>query len=318
MDRLLTAAVVLIGVPAILVAYIWLTERVLRVLPTRRRAGLRPWLWLAPALGFLGVFLVYPTIRTIVISLYDKQGDDFVGLANYGRLVGDREMPTILFNNLLWLIFFTLLVVTLGLVIAVLTDRVRYESAAKALIFLPMAISFVAAGVIWKFMYDYDPDLGTLNATLGLVGVSPQTWLIDSPRNTFMLIVVAVWMQTGFAMVILSAGLKGISTELLEAARIDGAGEFQIFRRIILPLLAPTLAVVATTMVITALKAFDVVYVMTGGNFNTNILSLRMYDEMFSARHFGRGAAVAVILLAAIVPIMLYNIRRFREQEAIR
>jgi alpha-glucoside transport system permease protein len=317
-DRLLTAIVVVAGVPAILVGYIWLTERALRLAPQRRRGGVRPWLWLAPALALLAIFLVYPTVRTIFISFFDAQTENFVGVDNYARLAADRDLWTILFNNLLWLVFFTLLVVCIGLLIAVVTDRVRYETVAKALIFLPMAISFVAAGVIWKFMYDYPPETGTLNAVIGVVGIEPQTWELDHPRNTIMLIIVAVWMQTGFAMVILSAGLKGISTELLEAARMDGAGEFQIFRSIILPLLAPTIAVVATTMIITALKAFDVVYVMTQGNFDTSVLALRMYDEMFTSRHFGRSAAVAVILLLAIVPIMLYNIRRFRQQEAIR
>jgi alpha-glucoside transport system permease protein len=323
-DRLILAFVVVAGVPAVLGGYIWLTEQVLRPLGPRRRSSIRPWLWLLPALLFLTVFLVYPTIRTLILSFMDDRSVNVVGVENYVRLFVNRdgelrdEFLTIIFNNLLWVVFFTLLVVTFGLLIAVLTDRVRYESAAKALIFLPMAISFVAAGVIWRFMYDYPPETGTVNAILTAAGGSPQTWFTEHPRNTIMLIVVGVWMWTGFAMVILSAGLKGISTELLEAARIDGASEIQVFREIILPLLAPTIAVVATTMIITALKTFDIVYVMTGGNFDTNVLSLLMYDEMFKSRDFGRAAAVAVILLATIIPIMLFNIKRFREQEALR
>jgi alpha-glucoside transport system permease protein len=322
-DRLILAFVVVFGVPAVLAGYIWLTERVLRPLGPRRRTAVRPWLWLAPAFGFLIVFLIYPTIRTLVLSFMDDHSKNFVGTENYVGLFVNRrgelrdEILTVLFNNLLWIVFFTLLVVTFGLLIAILTDRVRYESAAKALIFLPMAISFVAAGVIWKFMYDYS-QIGTVNTVIGVAGIQPQSWLTEHPRNTIMLILVGVWMWTGFAMVILSAGLKGISTELLEAARIDGANELQVFREIILPLLAPTIAVVATTMIITALKAFDIVYVMTGGDYNTNVLANLMYDEMFKAVDYGRAAAVAVILLAAIVPVMLFNIKRFREQEALR
>jgi alpha-glucoside transport system permease protein len=214
--------------------------------------------------------------------------------------------------------------VSLGLLIAVLTDRVSYESAAKAIIFLPMAISFVAAGVIWKFMYDYRPpglpQTGTVNAMLTTVvpGFQPQAWLINPPLNNLALIVAAVWVWTGFCMVILSAGLKGISNDVLEAARVDGANEWQVFWRVIFPLLGPTITVVATTMLITALKAFDIVYVMTNGNFETEVIANRMYKEMFNVRDFGRASAIAVVLLVAIVPVMLLNLRRFREQEAIR
>ncbi|RIK27499.1 MAG: ABC transporter, partial [Chloroflexi bacterium] len=227
-------------------------------------------------------------------------------------------------NNLLWVIFFPLFAVTLGLLLAVLTDRVRYETAAKALIFLPMAISFVAAGVIWKFMYDYRPPImpqtGTVNAILTTVvpGAEPRAWLVEQSFNNGALIFVAIWMYTGFCMVILSAGLKGIPTELLEAARVDGANELRVFTRVIVPLLSPTIAVVATTMIINALKAFDIVYVMTNGAFNTDVIANRMYKEMFNVRDFGRASAIAVVLLAAIIPVMILNIRRFRQQEAIR
>jgi alpha-glucoside transport system permease protein len=167
-------------------------------------------------------------------------------------------------------------------------------------------------------MYDFSPQTGTLNAAVGVVGIEPQAWLFDWPRNSFMIIIAAAWIWTGFCMVILSAGLKGISTELLEAGRMDGANEFQIFFRIILPLMAPTIAVVTTTMIIFALKVFDLVYVMTGGRFETDVLANRMFSEMFIGRDFGMSAAVAVILLALIIPIMAFNIRRFRAQEAIR
>ena len=317
-NRWLMAAIVLVGVPLVIIGYIVLTERVLRLLPANRRDGLRPWLWLAPALIFVGVFLIYPTIRTVILSFMDARSENFIGLDNYLEFFGNDRNWTVFINNLLWIVFFTLLTVVFGLLIAVLTDRVRYESVAKALIFLPMAISFVAAGIIWRFMYDFSPQTGTLNAAVGVVGMEPQAWLFDWPRNSFMIIIAAAWIWTGFCMVILSAGLKGISTELLEAGRMDGANEFQVFFRIILPLMAPTIAVVTTTMIIFALKVFDLVYVMTGGRFDTDVLANRMFSEMFIGRDFGMSAAVAVILLALIIPIMAFNIRRFRAQEAMR
>lgn len=211
-----------------------------------------------------------------------------------------------------------LFTVGVGLIIAVLVDRVRYESFVKSVVFLPMAISFVAASVIWALVYDFNPNLGVLNATVTTFGGQPQAWLVNSPWNTVLLIVVGAWMLTGFAMVILSAGLKGISTELLEAARVDGANEWQVFRKVIFPLLLPTVAVVATTVIIFALKTFDVVYTMTGGNFETEVIANRMYAELFRFSQPGRASATAVILFLAIIPVMIINIRRFREQEAMR
>jgi alpha-glucoside transport system permease protein len=241
-----------------------------------------------------------------------------VGLENYFDLFGQQSFWQTIGNTVLWLVFYTSITVVVGLLIAVMTDRVRYETGVKALIFIPMAISFVAAGVIWRFMYAVDPEIGTLNAVVVGLGSQPEAWLFDWPRNTFMLIVVGIWMWVGFALVILSAGLKGISVELLEAARIDGANEFQVFRRVILPLLAPTVAVVATTIVIVALKTFDIVFVMTGGQFSTEVIGTLFYNERFTNRDAGAASAVAVILLLTIIPVMLLNIRRFRAQEAVR
>ncbi len=317
-NRWLMAGIVLVGVPLVIIGYIVLTERILRLIPANRRDGIRPWLWLAPALLFVGIFLIYPTIRTVIIRFMDARSENFIVIYNYTEFFGNDRNWKVFIKNLLWIVFFTLLTVVFGLLIAVLTDRVRYEAVAKALIFLPMAISFVAAGIIWRFMYDFSPETGTLNAAVGVLGIEPQTWLFDWPRNTFMIIIGAAWIWTGFCMVILSAGLKGISTELLEAGRMDGANEFQVFFRIILPLMAPTIAVVTTTMIIFALKIFDLVYVMTGGRFDTDVLANRMYSEAFISRDFGMSATVAVILLALIVPIMAFNIRRFRQQEAMR
>ena len=323
-DRLLLAAVVVAGVPLALVGYVALAEGLARLLPGRWGARARPWLWLAPALAFLAVFLVYPTLNTVWLSFHGPRSDAFVGLTNYAFVFTDAAMLEALRNNALWVVFFTLLTVTLGLVIAVLADRVPYESAAKSIVFLPMAISFVAAGVIWKFMYDYQPpglpQTGTANAVLtaAVPGADPVPWLINQPWNNGALIAAAVWVWTGFCLVILSAALKGIPAEVLEAARVDGAGEWQVFARVIVPMMGSTIAVVATTMVIFALKAFDIVYVMTNGNFGTEVIANRMYKELFTVRDFGRASAIAVVLLAAIVPVMLFNLKRFREQEAAR
>jgi alpha-glucoside transport system permease protein len=322
--RLITALVVVIGIPAVLVGYIVATEQLLRIFPQRVQPRIRPWLWLAPALAFLFVYLIYPTIGTAVRSLQDQLGTRFVGLANYAWFFSDNSTLHALKNNLIWVVLLTALTVGLGLVIAVLVDRVHYEPVAKSVIFLPLAISATAASVIWLFMFAYQPpgapQTGTLNAALAPLGVGPVPWLIISnfSFNTILLVVVMAWMWTGFCMVIISAALKGINPELLEAARVDGATEWQVFRNIILPLLTPTLAVVSTTMIITALKAFDIVYVMTNGNFDTQVIANAMYQEMFNFDDFGRGSAIAIVLMLAIVPVMAVNIRRFQAQEAIR
>lgn len=323
MNDLITAAVVVLGVPAVLVGYIVLTERGIQLLPERRQGSIRPWFWIAPAIAFLVVFLIYPTLNTLVLSFMDAQSKQFVGLDNYAWFLQDKGTIEALRNSVLWVVFMTAGVVGLGLLIALLVDRVRYEPVAKTIIFVPLAISFVAAGVIWQFMYQYQdpsrPQTGTLNAVIGLVGLGPTRWTQEQPINNFSLIFIGIWMWTGFAMVILSAGLKGISIELLEAARVDGANEWQVFRGIILPLLLPTIFVVATTIIITALKSFDVVFTVTNGNFGTDVIAREMWQQMFTPPgNFGRASAVAIVLLLAIIPFMVINIRRFREQEAMR
>ena len=317
-NRIVSAILVVCAVPLVLVGYILLIEWLMRRVPRRMAPGIRPWLWLAPALAFLGVFLVYPTIATVIRSFMNQRGNSFVGLDNYTFFFSQNSTLIALRNTGLWVVLLPLLVVGLGLLVAVLVDRVRYESVVKSIVFLPLAISFVAAAVIWRFMYELDPRVGTLNAIVGLFGAPPQAWIVQEPLNNFFLIIVGVWLLTGFAMVILSAGLKGISTELLEAARVDGANEPQVFRSIVLPLLAPTIAVVATTIVIYALKTFDVVYTMTNGNFDTNVIANVMFQRLFNDQQPGRAAAIAVVLFLAIIPVMIINIRRFRQQEAIR
>ncbi len=277
-----------------------------------------PWLYLGPALLILTAYLVYPTVETLRLSFYDARGEIFVGLENYRWVFTARAMRIAFRNNLLWILVFTSVTVSLGLVLAVMADRVPYERWVKTSVFLPMAISFAGAGVIWLFMYAYRPpqapQIGLLNALLvyGL-DAKPVAWLTNRSINNFALIVVGIWIWTGFCMVILSAAYKGIPRELLEAARVDGATEWQIFWRIILPLMKPTLAVVTTTMIINVLKVFDIVYVMTNGNYDTEVIANRMYKEMFHFRNFGRASAIAVVLLLAILPIMAINMGRFLE-----
>ncbi len=322
MDRLTQLVLVLIGVPAVLVGYVALVEWGVQRLPDKQQPRLRPWLWIGPAVVLLTFYLVYPTLNTVYLSLLNAKSTEFIGLTNYVYALTNHDMLLAMRNNILWLVFFTGFTVSFGLLIAVLTDRVPYESVAKALIFLPMAISSVAAGVIWRFMYDYrppgQPQTGTLNALVSAVSAKPQPWLIQQPSNNAALIFVGVWMTAGFAMVILSAGLKGLSDEILEAARVDGANEWNLFWQIKVPMLSSTIAVVTTTIIITALKTFDIVYVMTNGNYNTDVVARLMYQELFNVRDYGRASAIAVVLLVAIIPIMISNIRRFREQEAIR
>jgi alpha-glucoside transport system permease protein len=323
MDQLVTALIVVVGVPAVLVGYILLTERLIQAFPERRQGRIRPWFWIAPAIAFLIVFLIYPTLNTIVLSFLDASSRTFVGLDNYLWFLRDAGTIEAVRNSLLWVVFMTAGVVGLGLFIAILVARVRYESLAKSVIFVPLAISFVAAGIIWNFMYQFrvpgEPQTGTLNALIGIVGLGPVRFTQEQPINNFALIFIGIWMWTGFAMVILSAGLKGISADLLEASRVDGANEWQVFRNIILPLLMPTIFVVGTTIVITALKSFDIVFTVTNGNFGTDVVAREMWERMFTPPgNFGRASAVAIVLLAAIIPFMILNIKRFREQEAIR
>ena len=303
--------------------------------PVFRASNITPWLWLFPSLLIITVYLIYPAIDTFRLSLMNANSTTFVGFDNYWYIFTTRTTQNALLNNILWIALFTLLTVGLGLLFAVLAGRVRYEAVAKSMIFIPMAISFVAAAVIWRFVYAYQPpgfaQIGLINAMASGVGLDPVAWLIEQRipytsallpapfhTNNVAVILVGVWMWTGFAMVVLSAGLKGISSEVIEAARVDGANEFQIFRRVILPLVSPTIAVVATTLVIQSLKIFDIVWVMTSGNYGTDVIATLMYKQMFNFQDFGRSGALAVILLAAIIPIMLISIRRFQRQEETR
>lgn len=283
--------------------------------------SLRLWSWLfaAPAIGIVAFYLVYPALHTTYLSFLDRRLENFVGLDNYIRLFTTEATRTAIRNNLLWLVAFTVFTVGIGLLMAVLTDRVRYENVARSIMFMPMAISFAGAGVIWKFMYAYmpagDAQIGLLNAIVVALGGEPIGWLTERPWiNNFALIAVGVWIWTGFCMVILSAAYKGIPKELMEAARVDGANEWQVFWRVSLPSILPTVIVVATTMIINVLKIFDIIYVMTNGSFGTEVLANRMYKEMFQFRSPHMASAIAVVLFVAVLPAMLMNVRRLREE----
>lgn len=319
-QRILTALIAVIGIPILLVGYIQVGEWILSRLPRRIAQLMRPYVWVFPAVGFATVFMVLPTINTIVISFQNAKGEP-VGLDNYVFFFTNPETLTSLKNNILWLVFFTSAVVILGLFISILFDRVRYESVAKTAVFLPLPISAVAASVIWKFMFEFKPEgqaqTGTLNAVIGTAGFSPIAWLINTTTNNPALIAVGVWTSVGFAMVIISAALKGISSELLEAARVDGANEVQVLRRIVIPLLRPTLTVITTTMIITALKVFDIVYVLTSGAYGTDVIARQLFQRVANS-DYGRAAAVGVVLLVAVLPVLLFNIRSFRQQEEVR
>jgi alpha-glucoside transport system permease protein len=279
-------------------------------------------LFVGPALFLIAFFVVYPTIRTIVLSFYTQVGIGFnpplkfTGLGNYINMVQDDNIHTAVVNNALWLVIVTPVTVVLGVIFAVLFDRVRYEAVAKSIVFIPTAISATAAGVIWKLMYTDDPHTGTINAILQRIIPNFQgiAFLGSTSFVNFALMGAQVWISLGFAVVVLSAALKAIPRDLTEAARIDGATELQIFRRITVPLMWPTITVIGTLTMIGVLKIFDLIYTMTGGGpaGASTVLALRMYLESFANANPGYGSAIAVVLLIAVIPIMALNIRRFQ------
>src|SRR3954453_7189940 len=279
-------------------------------------------LFLLPTLFMLAVGLIYPGVRTIVQSFFDAAGSSFVGLANYETIVTSSEQLTVLRNTLLWVVLTPFVATLVGLLYAILVDKSRFESAAKALIFLPMAISFVGASIIWKFVYEYRPvqgnvhQIGLLNQVLVWLGGTPQQWLVNSPLNTFLLIVVMIWIQAGFAMTVLSAAIKAIPDDIIEAARLDGVTAWTMFRNITVPSVRPTIVVVLTTIGIATLKVFDIVRTMTGGNFKTSVVANEFYSQTFRADNQGLGAALAVLLFILVIPVVAYNIRHVRQSEA--
>ncbi|RFC69280.1 MULTISPECIES: carbohydrate ABC transporter permease [Mesorhizobium] len=331
-SQILSAIIVIVvGVGGCL-AYFWGANKLVDlVYPSRgvsgtaavdnlRRQGLvRPWLFIGPAILILGVYLIYPVVSTLLYSFYDKGGDNFVGLNNYRWLLGDEEFRNSLLNNLMWLIVVPAACTFLGLIIAVLTDKIWWGTIAKSLIFLPLAISFVGASVIWKFVYEYRGDgqeqIGILNAIVQAFGGQPQVWISLPFWNNFFLMIILIWIQTGFAMVILSSALRGIPEETIEAAVIDGANPFQIFWKIMIPQIWGTILVVWTTITILVLKVFDIVLTMTNGQWNSQVLANLMFNWMFrGGGDFGRGATIAIVIMIGVLPIMIWNIRQANKE----
>lgn len=314
-------ALVLVGavlIPAAIFVYLWLSERALGALGQRWTRRLRPLVWLLVPIILIATVLAYPLVITLTAAFQSKDGSSFVGFDNFTWALSGDMLSTI-GNNIVWLVVFPLATVVLAMVSATLFDKVRYERLAMTLIVLPTAISFTAGSVIWRQMYSYraagTPQTGLINGIVSLFGLDPQAWLQMRGVNTLLLIGVAVWGSIGVAALIISAALKNVPAELLEAVRLDGAGELRTFFTIVVPEIFPTLLVVATTQVIFALKVFDIVYVMTNGNYGTNVLGNRMYFEYFAAGNLGHASVIAAILLVVSIPIVAVNIRQFRAEE---
>ena len=324
-NRLLVIGLALaLGVGGIFFLF-WAMDRLVNRLPRDVSERVRPYVYVGPALVILAVFLIYPVINTIILSFKDNIGQDFVGLDNFEFVFTDPSMLRSIRNTLLWIVLVPLCAVSIGLIFATLADRLRRgEAIAKSLIFLPMAISFVGAAVTWRLVYGFRPEgfgsnVGLLNGIKLGLGQDPVAWLTIRPWNNLLLIVIMIWIQTGFAMVVLSAAIKSIPDEIVEAARIDGASELQVFRHITVPSVLPTIVVVTTYMVINAMKVFDIVYVMGSPEANqTEVIAERMIQWFFLSNNDGRGAAIAVVLFLAVIPVMVWNVRQFRQQEAIR
>jgi alpha-glucoside transport system permease protein len=280
--------------------------------------------FIGPALIALAFGLVYPGIRTIWSSFFDARGDTFIGLENYATAFSEDQFQIVLRNTALWVILVPIVSTIVGLVYAVVVDRTRFEKLAKTLIFLPMAISMVGASIIWRFVYEFKPNqvgvnqTGLLNQLLVWVGLEPQQFLLSSPVNNFFLIAVMVWIQTGFAMTILSAAIKAIPDDIIEAARLDGLSGMGMFRFITVPSIRPALVVVVTTIAMGTLKVFDIVRTMTGGQFQTSVVANEFYTQSFRQNNAGLGAALAVILFILVVPLVIYNVRQMRMVEEIR
>ncbi len=282
--------------------------------------------YLGPALILIVFGLLWPGILTIRNSFYDRLGQNFVGLDNYAIIFTDSGFIQVLVNTFWWVVLVPVVATALGLVYAVLVDRTRFEKFAKTLIFLPMAISMVGASIIWKFVYEYRdpgvrgnrPQVGLLNQIVVWFGGEPQQWLLNSPGNTFMLIIVMIWIQAGFGMTVLSAAIKAIPDEIIEAAKVDGATGLRLFGYVTVPSVRPAVIVVLTTIAMGTLKAFDVVKTMTGGNFGTSVIANEFYTQSFGRNGENIGNALAVLLFLIVMPIIIYNVRQLRISEGER
>jgi alpha-glucoside transport system permease protein len=318
-----TVISVAIGVGAAVLVY-WLLNKLAELLPGRLEHRIKPWLFILPAYLAIGVYLLYPTVIAFVQSFQDATSTAWVGTENFTSLLTNDNFQQTLFNTLLWMVIVPIITIILGLAIATLADRLqpRYENLAKTIVFMPMAISMVGAATVWRFVYAYRPEgqdqIGLMNAVVTGMGLDPVPWIQQSQFhvNSLLLMVMLLWAQIGFGMVLLSAAIKGVPTDTIEAARIDGANDRQIFFQVVVPQIKGTIVTVFITVLISAMKTFDVVYVMTAGQFETNILGVEFYRQLTVNFNNGAASAIVVMLLVATLPVMIYQVKHFREQEA--
>ncbi len=314
---------VLYGIGAALILY-WLLNKLAELLPSRLEDRLKPYFYILPAYFAITLYLLYPAIQTVINSFQDRASEEWVGAQNYVDLLSSSGFRDTLFNTLLWILVVPAATVVLGLAVATLADRLTpgAEKFTKTIIFLPMAISLVGASVIWNLIYEVRPagqaQIGLQNAIVTALGFDPIAWLQESTLhlNSFLLMLVLLWAQVGFAMVLLSAAVKGVPVDTLEAARIDGANERKIFFQVVVPQIKGTIITVFITVLISVMKIFDIVYVMTNGNFNTNVLANEFFNQLNVNFNNGAAAAVVVMLMIAVIPVMFYQVRHFKAEEA--
>lgn len=304
----------------------WILNKLVESFSKRWEDRIKPWAFAGPAILAIGIYLIYPAIVTFQYSFADATSTAYVGLQNYVDLLTDSAFHAVLLNNVLWIILVPAATVVLGLGVAVLADRLRPrgEKVSKTFIFLPMAISMVGAATIWRTIYEYQPEgqpqTGLLNAIFGVFGKGPFAWYqIDTAHlNSLLLMIIFTWTQIGFSMVLLSAAVKSVPEDTIEAGRIDGAGERRIFFSIVVPQIWPTVVTVFITVLIGVMKIFDIVYVTTNGQFNTDVIGRLFYNELFTEGNYGYASAIVVILMIAVIPILIYQVRNFRAEEARR
>jgi alpha-glucoside transport system permease protein len=326
MIRVINALLAIIGGVGAALLLFWILNKLAEALPQKGEERTKPWVFILPAIAAIGLFLIYPAIRTFILSFANATSTAWVGLENYTDLLTQRDFQITLGNTVLWIAVVPAVTVVLGLAVATLADRLgaQGEKWTKSIIFLPLAISGVGAATIWRFIYEArpagEPQIGLLNAVWTALGFDPVAWLtVDTLRfNSFLLMVVVIWAQVGFSMVLLSAAVKAVPVDTLEAARIDGANERQVFFKVTVPQIWGTVITVFITVLITVLKAFDIVFVMTNGNFNTDIIAVRFFNELFRNGDNGRAAAIVVMLMIAVIPVVAYQVRHFRAEEAAR
>ena len=314
---------VLYGVGAALLVY-YALNKIAELLPAKWEERLKPYLYILPAYLAITIYLLYPAIQSVINSFQDRASEEWVGFANYRDLLGSSAFRDTMFNTVLWMIVVPTFTVVIGLAVATLADRLKpsTEKLTKTIIFLPMAIALAGSAVIWDTLYNAKPagqeQIGVQNAIITALGFDPVVWLQESTLhlNSFLLMLVLLWAQVGFAMVLLSAAVKGVPVDTLEAARIDGATERQVFFSVIVPQVKGTIITVFITTLIAVLKIFDVVYVMTNGNFNTNVLGNEFYNQLTTNFNYGSAATIVVIMMIVVIPVMFYQVRHFKAEEA--